>query len=624
MNNKNTLSYSGLVVLAILFILINMLSGNLLKGSRIDLTENRLYTLSQGTLNIVQSIQEPITLHYFFSDQASKDIPQLRTYANRVQELLQEYAQLSKGKIALNVVDPVAYSEEEDQATEFGLQGVPTGPAGESVYFGLAGSNSVGETEIIAFFQPNKEQFLEYDVSKLIYTLINTQKPVVGLLSRVPMFSSFDMETQRIRDPWAVTTQLQQLFDVRNIDFAEGKFDEDLEVLMVVHPKDLSLKTLYAIDQFVMQGGNLIVYVDPYAEADVPAMDPNSPIEAEGVRSSTLSKLFKTWGIDYTPAQVLGDRKYALTIDAGNGQQARHYAILGLDKTALAEGNVMTSGLDMITMAMAGTVKPQLNADVEFEPLIQSSAEAMPFESSKFRFLPKISSLAEGYEATGENYAVAGRFEMQPQSAFPDGPPEDSEVTSNHLAQAVERVNVVVVTDVDMLTDRMWVTVQDFLGQKIIDAWASNGNFAINVVDNLLGSSDLISVRGRATASKPFVVVEALRRDADDQFREKERVLQNKLRQTEQKISQLQANRDDDNSLMMSEEQRAEIARFQDEKLQVRKELRKVRHELDKNIQSLGNWLKAINIGLMPLVLTVLALMLSAVRAKRRVQHHSH
>ena len=623
MNNKNTLSYSGLIVLTLLFILINMLSGNLLKGSRIDLTENSLYTLSQGTLNIVQSIQEPVTLHYFFSDQASKDIPQLRTYANRVQELLQEYAQLSKGMITLNVIDPVAYSEQEDQATEFGLQGVPTGPTGESVYFGLAGSNSTGETETIAFFQPNKEQFLEYDVSKLIYSLTNTQKPVVGLLSRVPMFSSFDMETQRIRDPWAVTTQLQQLFDVRNIDFAEGKFDDDLEVLMVVHPKDLSLKTLYAIDQYVMQGGNLIVYVDPYAEADVPVMDSNSPIEAEGVRSSTLSKLFNAYGIEYTPSKVLGDRKYALTIDSGNGQQARHYAILGLDKSALAADNVMTSGLDMITMAMAGTVQPKAGADVEFEPLIQSSTEAMPFDSSKFRFLPKVSSLAEGYVATGENYNVAGRFEMQPQSAFPDGPPKDSEVTRTHINKSSERVNIVVVTDVDMLTDRMWVTIQDFLGQKIMDAWASNGNFAVNAVDNLLGSSDLISVRGRATATKPFVVVEALRRDADDQFREQERVLQNKLRQTEQKITQLEAKRDDDNALMMSEEQRTEIARFQDEKLQVRKELRKVRHELDKNIQSLGNWLKAINIGLMPLLLTMLALILSAVRAKRRIQHHS-
>ncbi|MFK7795522.1 MAG: GldG family protein, partial [Gammaproteobacteria bacterium] len=193
---SKTISYSGLLILAILFVLVNMISGNLFKSSRVDLTEDKLYTLSSGTLNILKDIQEPVTLHYFFSDQASQEIPQLRTYANRVRELLQEYAQLSNGKITLHVIDPISYSEEEDQAAEFGLQGVPTGPGGNTIYFGLAGSNSVGESKLIPFFQPNKEQFLEYDVTKLIYTLINTKKPVVGLMSKVPMFSSFDIETQ--------------------------------------------------------------------------------------------------------------------------------------------------------------------------------------------------------------------------------------------------------------------------------------------------------------------------------------------------------------------------------------------------------------------------------------------
>ena len=244
---SKTVSYAGLAILAILFVLLNMVSSNLFQGARVDLTENNLYTLSPGTLNIVGSIEEPLTLHYFFSDQASEKIPQLRTYANRVRELLQEYAQLSKGKITLNIVDPVPYSEQEDQAAEFGLQGVPVGGAGNAIFFGLAGSNSVGDSEIIPFFQPNKEQFLEYDISKLIYTLLNTKKPVVGLLSRLPMFSSFDIETQRIRDPWVITNQLQQLFEVRNIDFAETEFDEDLELLILVHPKDLSKETLYAM-----------------------------------------------------------------------------------------------------------------------------------------------------------------------------------------------------------------------------------------------------------------------------------------------------------------------------------------------------------------------------------------
>ena len=620
-----SISYSGLLLLAIVFVLVNMVSGNLFKSSRIDLTENNLYTLSDGTLNILKSIEEPITLHYFFSDQATENIPQLRTYATRVRELLQEYAQLSKGKITLNIIDPVPYSEEEDQAAEFGLQAAPTGPTGNSIYFGLAGSNSVGESELIAFFQPNKEQFLEYDVTKLIYTLLNSKKPVVGLMSRVPMFSSFDIETQKIRDPWVITNQLQQLFDVRNIDFAETEFDEDLELLMLVHPKDLSQETIYAIDQYVVNGGNLIVYVDPYAEADIPPVDPNSPIEASGVRSSSLNKLFDTWGIDYSASTVVGDRKYALTVDAGNGQQARHYAILGLDKDAFDVDDVTTSGLDFVTVAMAGSVKAKDGADIEFEPLIESSNEAMLIESAKFRFLPKVTSLAENFEPTGDRYVIAGRFQLTPQSAFPEGAPVDEVAENNnsqHVSKGSQPVNIIVVTDIDMLTDRMWVNVQNFLGQPIYDAWASNGDFAVNAVDNLLGSSDLISVRGRATATKPFTRVQELRREADDQFREQETLLQNKLRSTEQKIAQLQSQRDDQSSTILSAEQSNEIQRFQQEKLQVRKELRKVRHELDKNIQKLGSWLKAINIGLMPVILTILALVLSAIRIKKRAQHH--
>ncbi len=628
---NTTISYSGLAILAVLFVLVNMISGNIFKSSRIDLTEDNLYTLSTGTLNILENIEEPITLHYFFSDQATRDIPQLRTYANRVRELLQEYAQLSKGKITLNIIDPVPYSEEEDRAAEFGLQGVPAGPGGNTIYFGLAGSNSVGDSELIPFFQPNKEQFLEYDVTKMIYTLLNTKKPVVGLMSRVPMFSSFDVETQKIRNPWVVTNQLQQLFEVRNIDFTETQFDEDLELLMLVHPKDLSQETLYAIDQYVMKGGNLVVYVDPYAEADVPPMNPDSPIEAQGVRSSNIPRLFDAWGIDYSPAKVVGDRKYAMTVDVGNGRQERHYAILGLDRDVFQSDDVTTSSLDLVTIAMAGSVGAKKGADVTFEPLIQSSSEATLFDTSTFRFLPKVSRLAEDYTPDEQPYTIAARFQMQPDSAFPDGPPaaqEESESAeqprqSEHMAKAADTVNMIVVADVDMLTDRMWVNVQDFLGQEIFDAWASNGDFAVNAVDNLLGSSDLISVRGRATATKPFTRVEALRREADDKFRQKEQNLQNKLRATEQKIAQLQSQRDDQSALILSPEQSAEIQRFQAEKLEVRKELRQVRHELDKNIQSLGTWLKAINIGLVPVLLTIVALIVSALRIKKRAKQHA-
>ena len=365
-----------------------------------------------------------------------------------------------------------------------------------------------------------------------------------------------------------------------------------------------------------------MVFVDPYAEADVPVMNPDSPIESAGARSSNLKMLFDAWGIEYSAASVVGDRKYALTVDVGDGQQERHFAILGLDKDTLNSEDIITSGLDIITVAMGGFVKPKIEADVVFEPLLHSSNEAMLFESSKFRFLPKVSSLADNYAPTGDEYALAGRFELQPNSAFPEGfSADDAEQTAaTHLAKANKKVNIIVVADVDMLTDRMWVNVQNFLGQPIYDAWASNSDFVINAVDNLMGSSDLISVRGRATATKPFTRVDELRRQADDQFRVQEQVLQNKLRTTEQKLAQLQSQRDDQSSALLSPEQSDEIQRFQQEKLQVRKELRKVRHELDKNIRQLGSWLKAINIGLVPVILTLLALLVSALRVKRRAQ----
>lgn len=618
--NAKTIGYTGLALLAVLFVVVNMVGNNLFQGTRIDLTENQLYTLSPGTLNIVSNIQEPITLYYFFSDQATENVPQLRTYATRVRELLSEYAQLSKGKITLKTIDPIPYSEEEDQATEFGLQGIPVDASGKSIYFGLAGNNSIGDSEVIAFFQPNKEQFLEYDVSKLIYSLQNTQKPVVGLISRLPMFSSFDVETQRIRDPWVISTQLQQFFDVRSIDFAATEFDKDLELLIVVQPRDFSADTLYAIDQYVMQGGNLLVFVDPYAEADVPMMQKDSPIEAAGVRSSSLQTLLGPWGIEFTPAEVVGDRKYALTIDVGEGKQERHYAILGLDKSAFNASESSTAGLDFITMAMAGYVRPKAGADISFTPLITASNEAALFETGQFRFLPKVSALAEGFEPSGEEYALAAQFQLRPSTAFPEGAPSATATQQTHLTQSPEDVNIVVVTDADMLADRMWVKVQNMFGQKMTEPWASNGDFTINLVDNLLGSNDLISVRGRAAATKPFTLVEALRREADDQFRVQEQALQTRLRATEQKIASLQSARSDDGQVLLSPEQSQAIVGFQSEQLEVRKQLRRVRHELDKDIRSLGSKLKAINIGLVPALITLLALLISIMRLRKRVR----
>ena len=281
----------------------------------------------------------------------------------------------------------------------------------------------------------------------------------------------------------------------------------------------------------------------------------------------------------------------------------------------------------MLTVSVAGHLQLKEGASVEFAPLLTTSNETKLFERDTFRFLPKISILARDFEPTGERYTVAARIQHQPTTAFPDGPPtiqdseEEEELTDQvlrHLSGSKQAVNAVIVADTDLLADRMWVEVQSFLGQKVFDAWASNGNFVTNAIDNLLGSADLIAIRSREVSTRPFERVEQLRREAEERYSEQEQVLQNRLRDTEQKLAQLQSQRTDQGNQLLSPEQSREIQRFQEENLQVRKELRKVRHELDKNIQSLGSVLKAINIGAVPLLITLFALVLSFVRMNRR------
>ncbi len=622
MQKSTSITLVGLVVLAVLFLVINMASSKLFTSMRVDLTDNGLYTLTEGTRNIVKSIEEPITLYLFYSDKASEDIPKLRTYAERVKELLQEYAQLSNGNIVLNVVDPLPYSEEEDQASAYGLQGVPLGATGENIYFGLAASNAVGDTEKIVFFQPQREQFLEYDVSKLIYNLTNTKKTVVGIITQLPMFGGFDIQTTQMTKAWAIIAQMRQLFELKQLDVTTKEIEEDVDILMVVHPKELSQPTIYAIDQFVMRGGKALFFVDPHSEIDTPVRQQNSPLEVEGGRSSDLKELFNAWRIEYDPTSVVLDRKYALTVGGAHQGQNRHYGLLAITKENLDNEDVISSELEVISVGVGGHIKVKENANVKLTPIVSSSDDAALVEAVRFRFLPDLSQLTTNFNPSGEKYTFIGRVQGKLNTAFPNGRPattdEEDQPTSEHLASSQEDANLFIVADTDILSDRMWVQVQEFLGQQLINAWANNGDLVINTVDNFTGNSDLISIRGRETSTRPFERVNELRLDADQKFRATEESLQAKLSETEQKLVELQKQREDSNALMLSPEQEAEIQKFQQEKLNVRKQLRQVRHNLNLDIEKLGTKLKFINIGLVPIIISILALVLSIVRSRRR------
>ena len=628
---KATLSSLSLILLAIAFIALVILSNAFLKGMRIDLTENGLFTLSEGTKNILADIDEPINLYYFFSDQASRNIPTLRTYATRVREMLDEFTLHADGKLNLQAIDPLPFSEAEDRAAQFGLQAVPVGTAGESVYFGLAGTNSVDGVETIRFFQPNKEAFLEYDLTKLVYSLAKPKKPVIGILSTLPMNMGFDPRTGQRTQPWVISTQINQLFEVRNLQPTLSQIDNDVDVLMLVHPKNLSDQAIYAIDQFMVGGGRALIFVDPHAEAEIPQGNPQTAMFAE--RSSDFKTLLDHWGVNVDSTQVVGDGRYALPVNFNpNKPPVRHLGIASLDHSAMSAEDIITAELSSVNLAMPGHIQLQDKAKVEQTPLLTSSAQAMLIASEKMRFVLDPGDLLKDFSASGERYVIAARLNGQVSTAFPDGRPKqessddaaqdaaENPPASPHITESAEPINVILVADTDLLTDRLWVRTNNFFGQQLATAWANNGDFVINALDNLLGNADLISMRSRATSNRPFTTVQQLEREADNRFRTKEQELTAQLQDTEQKLTELQQNRDQaDNMMILTAEQRTEIEKFQQLKLEIRKELRQVRRDLDKNIEQLGSWLKFINIGLIPIVLTIAGLITAfVIRSRRR------
>ena len=614
-SNRKTLSGGALVILIVLFIGLMLVVNVLFRGARVDLTQNNLYTLSSGTKEILAKLDEPVNLYLFYSDKGTQNLPQLRTYATRVRELLEEMVARSNGNLHLEVIDPLPFSEDEDRATTYGLQAVPVTAGGETVFLGLAGTNSTNGQSVIPFFQPDKESFLEYDVAKLIHELATPKKPVIGLVSSLPMSVGFDPETKQMRDPWAIQQQLSQSFDVRDLNPGGIKtIDPDISVLVLVHPKNLSDEAQYAIDQFVLRGGHLLVFVDPDAELDISGADPQNPQAAMFAdHSSDLPKLFKAWGIDYDPNNVVLDRARALAVSVGQDRAPVHHpGIIGLTAADLNHDDVVTANLETVNVSSAGYFSLAKDASSKLVPLMQTSGDAMTTPASRLKMLPDPSALLTDFKPTGERYVIAGRVEGKFKTAFPD------RKDAGHLAESKEDGQIVLVADTDILADRLWVQVQNFLGQKLMNAFANNGDFVLNTIDNLTGSSALISIRGRATSQRPFTTVEALKRSADDRFRAKEQELQSELKETEQKLAQLQSAKTSDQAMILSPEQKSELDNFVKRKAEIRKELRDVRRSLDAEIESLGSRLKFLNIVFVPLLVTLIAIGFAVWQVRRR------
>jgi ABC-type uncharacterized transport system involved in gliding motility auxiliary subunit len=626
--SQQRLSASSLLLLGIAFIVAVSISNQVFRGWKIDLTENRLYTLSEGTRNLLAAIEEPINLYFYFSDQASRSMPSLRSYADRVREMLEEFEDAAGGRIRLSVIDPLPFSEDEDRAAQFGLQGLQLGASPDPVYMGLAGTDSVDNEEIIAFFQPDKEAFLEYDIAKLVSALSNPDRTVIGVVSGVEMTGRFDPQQQRMQQPWVVYQQAQQVFEVRSLGTTFEEIPDDVSMLWIVQPRDLPAGTLYAIDQFILNGGKAMIFVDPVADVDpasVEGMPPGMPPMGQG---SDLPALFDAWGIEFSATEVVADAELALQISGMDRRPVRHYGYVGVTGDRMSADDIITADLSVVHLATAGHFTVAEDAEVTLDPLLRSSTVAQTMPATRFSFLPDPSSLQDGFAPSGEAYVFAARVSGTLKSAFPGGPPPDAVSSEagdlpqarnagDHLDESAEPANLILVGDVDMLADNLWVQVQSFFGQQIANAFASNGAFVVNALENLSGSSDLIGVRSRESYTRPFTRVEALRVDAESRFRATEERLQNELDETERRLVELQSAREDSGNILLTPEQQAEIDRFIDQRAAIRRELRAVQRGLDEDIERLGTMLKVINIGLVPFLLAAFAL-LAVWRRNRR------
>ncbi|MFO7763917.1 MAG: Gldg family protein [Wenzhouxiangellaceae bacterium] len=608
---KNLYSSSALAVLAVLFVVLTMLSGILFKGWRLDLTENNAYTLSEGTRNIVESLEQPIRLRLYFSDSASEDLPQIRSYAERVWELMQELAAQSDGMIELERIDPEPFSEAEDDAARYGLEAVPLNQAGDVLYLGVVGTNAVDGLEVLPFLSPNRESLLEYDLARMVSTLSQPDLPRVGLITGLPLSGGFDMQTGQRSPSWAVYDQWNELFDLTPVEPGANALPDDLDALVVVHPKELSEDMLLAIDQFVLGGGRLLAFVDPYAEAD-PGENPGDPAARfTAERSSTLAPLFEAWGIAMDTEQFVADLGRALEVTVQQGQPpVRHPAILGLTEDDLSERDIVTADLESVNVASAGSLIEE-DAGVGFEALMRSSERSGLLATERLRMANDPSSLGDELGMDERRHVLAARLSGEADSAFPDR--IDASGTSSGP------VNAIVVADTDLLSDNMWVQRQSFLGSAILNPFADNGALAVNALENLLGDAELISIRSRSTSIRTFDLVEDLRRRAEARLRETEQQLEAELREAENRLTQLQQGRGDSDLSILTPEQEAEIDRFMEQRLEIRRQLRQVRRELDEEIEDLGTRVKIINIVLVPLLVTAIALF---VAWRRRRQQH--
>lgn len=613
----------GIITAAVvLFFALNIFAGNQFKAKRIDLTERKLFTLSNGTKNILSQIGEPITLKFYYSKKLATGLASLDSYAKQVREVLTEYQRLSNGKIVLQEIDPVPFSEDEDMALGYGLHGVPMDEAGSAFYFGLVGTNSTDTENHIAFFQEDREAYLEYDITQMVYQLLHPKKPTLGVMTSLPiMGNSHDLfghgHVHNQVEPWRIWSQLNALYDVQLLPTAGAVIPGNLDLLLVLSPEGLDEASLYAIDQYVLRGGHLLGFFDTFIETSL-----NShAVKAE--ETAALNKLLKAWGVELAAGKVVADRQNSKKVwfSKDDRRQTVDYPFwFDVKKNGLNSDDIITGNLDLLTMTTPGYFEFTGGSSTRITKLVSSSEDATTFAADDVKaYQEDPASLNRTYQKDSKVYPIAVRIEGNAKSAFPYGQPgDDVRKSQAHLTASKQGINVVLVADVDLLYDKFWLRKQSFLGQQIVLPVASNGNLLFNAVDNLIGSSDLAAVRSRSAFARPFTTLQEIAKAAQVRYHDKEKILLERLKETEKRLQHLNDNAGDAESIILSAAQKLEIESFRQEHLAIRKQLREVQHELQRDIEDITTRIKVVNIALMPILVGVAGLAIAWLRIRNR------
>jgi ABC-type uncharacterized transport system involved in gliding motility auxiliary subunit len=626
---------------AVVFVCINIVSAQIFRNARVDLTEQHLYSLSQGTRTLLAELKEPVRFRLFMSSGLTKQAPQLAAFAGRVRSLLDSYVAAAKGNIILEVIDPKPFSEEEDRAVAFGIDGF-TGVGGERLFFGLAATNSTTGRATIGVFAPDREQFLEYDLTRLVSELGRRGKPVVALLDGLGLAGNPMMRMPEQQ----VLTQMKQFFDVQPVSGDVEKLPDDTRVLMVVHPQNLSEKTLYTIDQWVMAGNATMIFVDPFAENQSgprPGLPSPNP-------TSNLEPLFKAWGVKFDTTRAIGDPDYALQTERNvNGRPvaSQNLPWMALRGDALARDEAILAQLSAIVMTTAGAFETAKDG-VTLRPLVRASSAAVTLDASQAgdRFgdprrllvgltkAPKPPILAarlmgtldsaypDGLKTEEKKPDEAKSDEKKPDEAKPDtakadeAKKEETNAATNTLKKSAKPANVILVGDADMLMDRNWVQMHTLFGQQVAQAFANNADFVINAIEQMAGGAALSDLRGRGVSWRPFELIQRMEAEADSQFRAKEQELTNQLKDTEQKLSQLPKAAEGSNEVLTAEQAKT-IEGFRTQLLAIRSQLRDVQFALRRDVDNLKNLVTALNVGVVPVTVGVIVIAFGMRRSRR-------